>query len=209
MEGNIRAFRRIAKSQGNPGLEAVAPDGVTPLYLAVVNGHEELVKLLLSHEVSVNTTTNYGLTPLHGAAMVGHLGIIKLLVEKGADVNAKQFELSVLDSVMLYRHQECVDYLRSVGARSFSDKSIFAAAAAGDLEAVSRFLSAGTNPNSVLGDDHPLIALPVISGHEEMFELSRWQTCSQPRTRKSPVADAGNQPNAVNLENCGDCPCGC
>lgn len=170
-EGNIRAFRKIAKSQGNPGLEAVAPDGGTPLYLAALNGHEELVKLLLSHDVSVNTTTNYGQTPLHGAASDGHLGIIKLLFEKGADVNAKQSELSVLDNVTLIRNQDCIDYLRSVGARSFSDNSIFAAAAVGDIEAVSRFLRAGANPNSVLNDDTPLIALPVISGHEEMLEL--------------------------------------
>ena len=138
-EGNIRAFRKIAKSQGNPGLEAVAPDGGTPLYLAALNGHEELVKLLLSHNVSVNTATNDGQTPLHGAALAGQQGIFKLLVEKGADINAKQSELSVLDIVTLYRNHDCIDYLRSVGARSFSDKSIFAAAAAGDLEAVSRF----------------------------------------------------------------------
>ena len=170
-EGNIRAFRKIANSQGNSGLEAVAPDGGTPLYLAAVNGHEELVKMLLSHDVSVNTTTNDGQTPLHGSALAGQLGIIKLLVEKGADVNAKQSELSVLDIVTLNRNQDCIDYLRSVGARSFSDNSIFAAAAVGDLEAVSRFLRAGANPNSVLNDDTPLIALPVISGLEEMLEL--------------------------------------
>ena len=103
--------------------------------------------------------------------VAGQLGIFKLLVEKGADVNAKQSELSVLDNVTLIRNQDCIDYLRSVGARSFSDNSIFAAAAVGDLEAVSRFLRAGANPNSVLNDDTPLIALSVISGHEEMLEL--------------------------------------
>ena len=129
------------------------------------------MKLLLSHDVSVNTVTNDGQTPLHGAALAGQLGIFKLLVEKGADVNAKQSELSVLDIVTLYRNHDCIDYLRIVGARSFSDKSIFAAAAAGDLDAVSRFLNAGANPNSVLGDDLPLIALSVISGNEKMLEL--------------------------------------
>ena len=170
-EGNIRAFRKIANSQGNPGLEEVAPDGGTPLYLAAANGLEELVKLLLRHDVSVNTRTNDCQTPLHAAAFGGRLSIIKLLVEKGADVNAKQSELSVLDIVTLYRNQDCIDYLRSVGARSFSDNSIFAAAAAGNLEAVSRFLRAGANPNSVLNDDLPLIALPVISGNEKMLEL--------------------------------------
>ena len=103
--------------------------------------------------------------------MDGHLGIIKLLIEKGADVNAKQSELSVLDTVTLKRNQDCIDYLQSLGAQSFSDNSIFATAAAGDLEAVSRFLRAGANPNSVLGDDLPLIALPVISGNKKMLEL--------------------------------------
>ena len=79
-EGNIRAIRKIAELQGKSSLEAVAPDGGTPLYLAAANGHEELVKLLLSHDVTVNTTTNDGQTPLHGAAFGGCLGIIKLLV---------------------------------------------------------------------------------------------------------------------------------
>ena len=32
-------------------------------------------------------------------------------------------------------------------------------------------MRAGANPNSVLNDDTPLIALPVICGHEEMLEL--------------------------------------
>ena len=63
--------------------------------------------------------------------MDGHLGIIKLLIEKGADVNAKQSELSVLDTVTLKRNQDCIDYLQSLGAQSFSDNSIFATAAAG------------------------------------------------------------------------------
>ena len=34
------------------------------------------------------------LTPLHWAALSGHTDIVKLLIEKGADVNAKNDDVS-------------------------------------------------------------------------------------------------------------------
>jgi len=62
--------------------------GRTPLFWAVENGHEGIVKLLLGRN-DVNPDipdTGYGRTPLSLAAERGHDGIVKLLLER-KDVN--------------------------------------------------------------------------------------------------------------------------
>jgi ankyrin repeat protein len=61
--------------------------GVTPLFVASQNGHEEVCALLLSHGASVNQATDNGATPLSIASENGHEGVCALLLSHGASVN--------------------------------------------------------------------------------------------------------------------------
>jgi hypothetical protein len=63
--------------------------GATPLHSAVMNGHIEIVRLLLQNGAEVNVRNIYGYTPLHWAAIFGHVDILHLLVENGADLEAQ------------------------------------------------------------------------------------------------------------------------
>ncbi|KAF2269304.1 ankyrin [Lojkania enalia] len=65
------------------------------LHYAAANGHNDVIKLLLSFNLDkVNTSTiglinavnDAGNTPLHWAALNGHLESVKLLIQLGADV---------------------------------------------------------------------------------------------------------------------------
>jgi hypothetical protein len=58
-------------------------DGRTPLFRASYNGHDAIVKLLISENVVLaSVDIALGLTPLLGAAMKGHDGVMKLLLPK-------------------------------------------------------------------------------------------------------------------------------
>jgi hypothetical protein len=58
--------------------------GRTPLFYAVENGHEAVVKLLLEKSAKVDLKDSFGRTPLSYAAKNGHEAITKLLLEKSA-----------------------------------------------------------------------------------------------------------------------------
>lgn len=61
------------------------------LLAAVINGHHNVVEVLLSFDVNINCRSpdqsNY--TPLHFAASKGHLNCAKVLIEHHADITAK------------------------------------------------------------------------------------------------------------------------
>lgn len=49
--------------------------------MAVENGHEQIVQLLLDHDkVDPNLPNNYSRTPLYAAAMAGRKAIVQLLL---------------------------------------------------------------------------------------------------------------------------------
>jgi hypothetical protein len=54
--------------------------GETPLHLATVNGHLEVVRVLLKHGANTNLRDTEGKTPLHRARSEGHLDIVSFLL---------------------------------------------------------------------------------------------------------------------------------
>ena len=63
--------------------------GRTPLYLAVLDGHEEVVKELLDHGVDISTTDFKGWMVLYLAVQGYSLGVLTLLLERGTDMVAR------------------------------------------------------------------------------------------------------------------------
>ncbi len=93
--------------------------GVTPLIMALQNGHAVVVKLLLAAEADVNAAlkTN-GVTPLFMASLQGHSKVVKLLLAAGADVNAKTNRGDTPLSIAKMRgHTRVVKFLKEHGAK--------------------------------------------------------------------------------------------
>ena len=61
---------------------------LTPLHLAVLHNHQDVVEYLLAQGADVNAKTSTGITPLHEAAQNGNKEITELLLAHGANINA-------------------------------------------------------------------------------------------------------------------------
>ena len=55
------------------------------LHLAALNGHPDVLKVLLEHGAPCDVATATGKTPLHGAALYGHGSVARMLLEFKAD----------------------------------------------------------------------------------------------------------------------------
>ncbi|KAM9444851.1 ankyrin repeat and SAM domain-containing protein 1A isoform 3-T3 [Clarias gariepinus] len=66
-----------------PNVNCVDSNGYTPLHHAALNGHSEVVELLLKNDAVTNVADYKGCYPLHLAAWKGDQRIVRLLIHKG------------------------------------------------------------------------------------------------------------------------------
>ena len=89
--------------------------GDSPLHLASINGHLEIMKLLIFHGADVNSKNNSGNTPLIWASKFGYLNIVKLLIDNNADVNSKNnYGNTPLIIAKKNNHLDIVNYISGV-----------------------------------------------------------------------------------------------
>ena len=89
----------------------------TGLYMACVNGHADVVAMLIELKCDVNAARDTGATPVYIAAERGHTDVLKLLVQAGANVNkARTDKWGPLQNNCRRDYHDVVDELIKGGA---------------------------------------------------------------------------------------------
>ncbi len=97
----------------------------TPLMYAALDGHKEVVELLIAKGADVNAKNKVGQTPLQFTAWKGHKEIAELLIAEGADVNAKDGDgWLVLDYATRLGQPEIADLLRKHGGMTGAELAL-------------------------------------------------------------------------------------
>lgn len=117
-EGNIENVLLFLKAGMNPNAGFKAEN---PLARAIINGHYEVVKILLDHKADPDVGRHQnGITPLMYAAEYGHADIARLLIEHGADIHKRQDKFTGGFNALMYAaangHNDIIDLLLSEGA---------------------------------------------------------------------------------------------
>jgi ankyrin repeat protein len=155
--------------------------GRTPLFWAVENGHDAVVKLLLAKEdVDPNSKGPYDQTPLLIAAENGHEAVVKLLLAKDSvNPNSRDsYSRTPLSCAVENGHEAVVKLLLAkdgvdLNFRDRDYRTLLSFAAENGHEAVVKLLLAkdGVDPNSKDLFDRTPLWLATKNGHEAVVKL--------------------------------------
>ncbi|KAJ7311918.1 hypothetical protein JRQ81_006238 [Phrynocephalus forsythii] len=99
------------------GVNVTNQDGQTPLHIAALHGHADLVSLLIKHGARLEAKDANCAVPLHLACQSGHLPVVQYLIEANAKQNKKDiYGNTPLMYACLNGYQEVVAFLLQHGA---------------------------------------------------------------------------------------------
>lgn len=93
-------------------------DGYTAIFAAALEGHIDVVKVLLNNGVDINSKSNDGETPLRAAIGNGRIAMVTELLARGANVNAssREGETALMAASSIRGYSEVVRQLLDKGA---------------------------------------------------------------------------------------------
>ncbi|KAJ5662685.1 hypothetical protein N7462_011611 [Penicillium macrosclerotiorum] len=117
--GSIRVVELLV----NDAMDDRGHNDLTPLHMAIINGHEPVVKFLEGADLCVRDN-KFGWTPLHCAADYGDPELVRLLIERGAKIDAVDncAGWTSLHVAAINGYQDVVCLLLEHGARPTKDK---------------------------------------------------------------------------------------
>jgi len=151
--------------------------GSTPLHWAAAEGHEDVVRLLLSNRADVNARPGNLVTPLGSAAHRGQADIVKLLISNGANVDlADVTHITPPATAAFGGYKQIVEILLANNAQvnvkdEHGSTPLHEAAAAGSNEIVSLLLANKADVNARDIEGRTPLSYAQTENHEEIVEL--------------------------------------
>jgi len=148
--------------------------GWSPLHRASINGHADVVGLLIERGAQLEARDNAGMSALHHAARSGSHEVARRLVHAGADVNAVSDEgATPLALAVMGKHDRLTELLIAAGAvvpheGERARRLLHAAAAAGNGRFVGLMLSDGVDPGSLNDNGGSLLHSAAAGGDVEL-----------------------------------------
>ena len=169
--------KMMATIESGANVNGTDRDGLTPLILAVIRGHEECVRILLPEGASVNESADDGVTALFYSANTGNFRCLKILLEAGADVNmSDSSNRTPLWAAGKTGRSECLDALISAGANvnifckdGFS--VLMEASFEGHMSCVELLLAAGADVNYTRYNGETALTLATTTCQYEIMKM--------------------------------------
>eukprot|EP01130_Rhizamoeba_saxonica_P012440 TRINITY_DN5247_c0_g1_i1.p1 TRINITY_DN5247_c0_g1~~TRINITY_DN5247_c0_g1_i1.p1 ORF type:complete len:1393 (-),score=361.44 TRINITY_DN5247_c0_g1_i1:42-4220(-) len=145
------------------------------IHYAAIGKLPEVVKIIETEGLSVNSCDYDKRYPLHLAAAEGKLEIVKYLVEKGADVHAiDRWGNSPMTDAVASGQSDVVEYLRQYGGsfdKSGAASDVCDAAQKNNIPLLEKYIKAGVDINIGDYDKRTALHIAASEGHLEAVKF--------------------------------------
>ncbi|KFO23146.1 Ankyrin repeat and SAM domain-containing protein 1A [Fukomys damarensis] len=151
-----------------PNVNCVDSTGYTPLHHAALNGHRDVVEVLLRNDALTNVADSKGCYPLHLAAWKGDAQIVRLLIHQGPS-HTKVNEQNALEIKELKKHGPFDPYINA--KNNDNETALHCAAQYGHTEVVKVLLEELTDPTMRNNKFETPLDLAALYGRLEVVKM--------------------------------------
>ena len=158
--------------------ELFSAHGYTPILLATINGHKDVVRFLLEKGANPSKAYKDGETPLHSSARCGRKYMVQLLLDGEADPNMADTEgTTPLQVAAYFGHKDVVELLMDRRAdpnkaNKDSVTPLHKATQWGDKDAIQLLLDGGADPTRV--DNEGKMPVHVAARCDPKYVVGHW-----------------------------------
>ncbi|XP_075378068.1 ankyrin repeat and SAM domain-containing protein 1A isoform X9 [Mycteria americana] len=164
-ESHLKRARDIWRG---PNVNCVDSTGYTPLHHAALNGHKDVVEVLLRNDALTNVADCKGCYPLHLAAWKGDADIVKLLIHQGPS-HTKVNEQNALEIKELKKYGPFDPYINA--KNNDNETALHCAAQYGHTEVVKVLLEELTDPTMRNNKFETPLDLAALYGRLEVVKM--------------------------------------
>uniref|UniRef100_A0A8C5LF86 Ankyrin repeat and SAM domain containing 1 n=1 Tax=Jaculus jaculus TaxID=51337 RepID=A0A8C5LF86_JACJA len=151
-----------------PNVNCVDSTGYTPLHHAALNGHRDVVEVLLRNDALTNVADSKGCYPLHLAAWKGDAQIVRLLIHQGPS-HTRVNEQSALEIKELKKYGPFDPYINA--KNNDNETALHCAAQYGHTEVVKALLEELTDPTMRNNKFETPLDLAALYGRLEVVKM--------------------------------------
>ncbi|NWH38613.1 ANS1A protein, partial [Chloropsis hardwickii] len=151
-----------------PNVNCVDSTGYTPLHHAALNGHKDVVEVLLRNDALTNVADCKGCYPLHLAAWKGDADIVRLLIHQGPS-HTKVNEQNALEIKELKKYGPFDPYINA--KNNDNETALHCAAQHGHTEVVKVLLEELTDPTMRNNKFETPLDLAALYGRLEVVKM--------------------------------------
>nr|XP_023480546.1 ankyrin repeat and SAM domain-containing protein 1A isoform X9 [Equus caballus] len=151
-----------------PNVNCVDSTGYTPLHHAALNGHKDVVEVLLRNDALTNVADSKGCYPLHLAAWKGDAQIVRLLIHQGPS-HTKVNEQNALAIKELKKYGPFDPYINA--KNNDNETALHCAAQYGHTEVVKVLLEELTDPTMRNNKFETPLDLAALYGRLEVVKM--------------------------------------